>query len=150
MGLWDGRAKVMARRVLGYWLPPLAWMGLIFFLSAQPDLPHAPGAWLDTLLKKLGHAVVYGVLAWLYLRGLRQYGGERYSLVMLRAVSAALAIAYAMSDEYHQTFVPGRNGNLFDVMVDGIGACAAMWLDWRLARRRALSGEKPRQASAAR
>jgi VanZ family protein len=127
----------MLRRILVYWLPPLAWMGLIFFLSAQPDLPHVPGAWLDTLLKKLGHAVAYGVLAWLYLRGLRQCGGKRVSLTLLHVVSAGLAVTYAMSDEYHQTFVSGRNGNLFDVVIDGIGAGVAMWLDWRLARRRA-------------
>jgi len=57
----------------------------------------------------------------------------------LRLLSAGLAVAYALSDEYHQTFVPGRNGNLFDVMIDGVGACAAMLLHWWLARRRAES-----------
>ena len=51
------------KRFLWHWLPPLALMGLIFFLSAQPDLPHAPGPWLDMLLKKIGQAVVYGLLA---------------------------------------------------------------------------------------
>ena len=44
----------MIRRFLSHWLPPLVWMGLIFFLSAQPDIPHAPGLWLDTLIKKTG------------------------------------------------------------------------------------------------
>jgi VanZ family protein len=131
------------RRILGYWLPPLAWMGLIFFLSAQPDLPHAPGPWLDTLLKKTGHAAAYGMLAWFYLRVLRQYFSSGRILTVLRAASVGLAIIYALSDEYHQTFVPGRNGNLFDVAVDGIGACAAMWLDWWLTRRRSLSEAGP-------
>jgi VanZ family protein len=139
----------MVRRILVYWLPPLVWMSVIFFLSAQPDLPHVPGPWLDTLLKKVGHAVAYGLLAWFYLRVLQQYLEGRRSPAMLRAVSAALAVVYAMSDEYHQTFVSGRNGNLLDVMIDGIGACVAMWLDWWMARRRALSGMDPRQASAA-
>ena len=136
------------RRILGYWLPPLAWMELIFFLSAQPDLPHAPGPWLDTLLKKVGHAVAYGVLAWFYLRVLRQYFGGSRTLTVLRVVSVGLAVIYALSDEYHQTFVPGRNGNLFDVAVDGVGACVAMWLDWWLARRRSLSGSGPGHQSA--
>ena len=141
----------MMKRVLEYWLLPLAWMGLIFFLSAQPDLPHAPGPWLDALLKKTGHAVAYGVLAWFYLRALRQYfGDDRSTLTVLRIVSFGLAVAYALSDEYHQTFVPGRNGNLFDVTVDGIGACAAMLLDRWLVYRRSLSGSGPRPASAAR
>lgn len=123
------------KRFLWLWGPPLAWMGLIFFLSAQPDLPHAPEPWFDLLLKKVGHACVFGVLAWLYLRGLRGYihaGG------VLRVVSIILAIAYALSDEYHQTLVPGRQGRLLDVAVDTAGICLAMLLDWRLARRREL------------
>ncbi len=118
-----------------YWLPSLVWMGLIFILSAQPDLPHAPGPWLDVLLKKAGHATVYGVLSWLYWRALRQ---RFFASATLRVVSIGLAVTYALSDEYHQTFVLGRNGNLLDVAVDGVGACSAMLLDWWLERRRAL------------
>ncbi|MCP4541080.1 MAG: hypothetical protein GY832_28430 [Chloroflexi bacterium] len=132
-----------------YWLPPLAWMGLIFFFSAQPDLPHAPGPWLDTLLKKAGHAVAYGVLAWFYLQVLCQYFRDAPTRTALRVVSVGLAVIYALSDEYHQTLVPGRNGNLFDVAIDGAGACAAMLLDWWLARRRSLSGVDHQQTSAA-
>ena len=127
------------RRILRHWLPPLAWMLLIFGFSAQPDLPHAPGPWLDTLLKKLGHALAYGVLAWLYQRALRQRSSEGHVPITLRIVSVSLAVIYALSDEYHQTLVPGRDGNLLDVAVDGVGACGAMLLDWRLERRRALS-----------
>jgi len=109
-------------------------MGLIFFLSAQPDLPHVPGPWFDTLLRKVGHALAFGILAWLYLRALR----GRFSAAALRLVSAGLALLYAASDEYHQTFVPGRKGRLFDVGVDMVGVCSAMLLDWWLGRRRQL------------
>jgi len=125
------------RRFLWHWFPPLAWMGLIFVLSAQSDLPHAEEAWLDVLLKKTGHALVYGVLVWLYRRALRR----RFPAgTTLRIVSIGLAVAYALSDEYHQTFVPGRNGNLVDVAVDGVGACGAMLLArWR-ERQRARPG----------
>lgn len=112
-------------RFLWLWLPPLAWMGAIFAFSTQPDLPHAPSAWLDVIVKKSGHALAYGVLAWLYYRALRPH--VRAPLI-LRLVSIALAVAYALSDEYHQTFVPGREGRLLDVAVDGVGACGAMGL----------------------
>ena len=133
---------------LVHWIFPLLWMALLFFLSAQPDLPHAPGPWVDILIKKAGHAFVYGVLAWLYLRALRWQLESRTPLTVrnshsdgtqmfLRMLSVGLAVAYALGDEYHQTLVPGRNGNLFDVMIDGVGACAAMLLNWWLARRRA-------------
>jgi VanZ family protein len=115
-------------------------MGLIFVLSAQPDLPQAPGPWLDTLLKKTGHAGAYGVLAWLYQRALR---ARVRGSTALRVVSVGLAVVYALSDEYHQTFVPGRNGRLSDVAVDGVGACGAMLLDWWLERRRALPRQMP-------
>jgi VanZ family protein len=128
------------RQVLVRWIPPLIWMGLIFVLSAQPDLPQAPGPWLDTLIKKAGHAGAYGVLTWLYQRALR----PRFrTSTALRVVSVGLAVMYALSDEYHQTFVPGRKGRWSDVAVDGVGACGAMLLDWWLERRRAL----PRQTS---
>lgn len=123
------------KHFLWHWLPPLAWMGLIFFLSAQPDLPHAPGPWFDTLLKKVGHALAFGILAWLYLRALR---GRFPATATLRLVSAGLAVLYAASDEYHQTFVPGRKGRLFDVGVDTAGVCGAMLLDRCLERRRRL------------
>jgi len=124
-------------------------MGLIFVLSAQSHLPSAPGPWLDTLLKKAGHAFAYGVLAWLYQRALRPH--IRTPLV-LRIASASLAVVYALSDEYHQTFVPGRTGRLFDVLVDGAGTCGAMLLSWWLERRRARSdaGCPPPRRSAAR
>jgi VanZ family protein len=128
------------KRSLWRWLPPLAWMALIFVLSAQPDLPRAPGPWLDTLIKKAGHAGAYGVLAWLYQRALRP---RLRGSTALRVVSVGLAIVYALSDEYHQTFVPGRKGRLSDVAVDGVGACGAMLLDWWLERRQALPRQMP-------
>jgi VanZ family protein len=104
-------------------------MGLIFFLSAQPDLPHAPGPWLDMLIKKLGHALAFGILSWLYLRAL---GGNGLGSDRLRVLSLILTLLYAVSDEIHQAFVPGRHSSIADVLVDGVGATLAMGLErWR-------------------
>lgn len=119
------------RQTLWRWLPPLAWMGLVFILSAQPDLPHVPGALLDTLLKKGGHAAAFGVLAWLYLRALRGGGPSTHRL---RLLSLALTVLYACSDELHQAFVPGRNPRLSDVLVDSAGAMLALALEALRAR----------------
>jgi VanZ family protein len=113
-------------------------MGLIYALSAQTSLPELPdrGLWLEVMnlvIKKGAHLLAFGVLAWLYLRVLRLRYGR---LAALRVVSIAMAAAYGLTDEYHQTFVPAREGRLFDVGVDTAGACSAMVLDWWLARRR--------------
>jgi VanZ family protein len=119
-----------------YWLPPLALMGLIFALSARPDLPDVGGSesvW-DLLVKKGGHFLGYGLLAWLFYRALSQYFTPSMTL---RLVSAALAIVYGLTDEVHQTFVPDREGRLRDVAVDGVGALAVMLLTGWLEGRRA-------------
>jgi VanZ family protein len=107
-------------------------MGLLFFISAQPDVPRPPGPLLQELYEKGGHALAYAVLAWLYLRALQQIR----AVMILRLVSAGLAVLYALSDEYHQTFVPGRSGDPLDVMMDVVGICGAMLLSWWLARQR--------------
>src|SRR5215204_3801420 len=106
------------------WLPPVALMGLIFFLSAQPDLSSGLGAW-DVLLRKLAHATVYAVLTYLWWRALRNGKGSD-----TRALAAAwlIAIAYSATDEWHQSFVTGRHGSPADVLIDAGGAsAAALW-----------------------
>ena len=62
--------SLLVNSLLRYWLPPLLWMGVIFFLSAQPTLPHHPDNLFDLILKKAGHAVEYGILAFLLWRTL--------------------------------------------------------------------------------
>jgi VanZ family protein len=109
---------------LDLWMPPVALMALIFFLSAQPDLSSGLGAW-DVLLRKLAHASVYAVLTLLWWRALRTWGAAHH-----RPIAAAwlIAIAYSATDEWHQTFVMGRHGSPLDVMIDAGGAsAAALW-----------------------
>lgn len=118
------------------WLPPLVWMGLIFFFSAQPSLPSIPGFW-DLLIFKSMHVMAYAILTWLYLRALR---GTAPAGAPVRLVGAALALAYAASDEYHQTFVPGRNGSLVDVGIDAVGILGVILLDWRIRTKRRGQG----------
>lgn len=115
------RGDRSARRALALWLPPVAWMAAIFWLSGRPDLPHAPGALLDFLVKKAMHAAAYGVLALLFWRALAPTGLRRPA-----AWAVALAVAYAVTDEWHQTMVPGRSGRALDVLIDAAGAMAAV------------------------
>ena len=105
------------------WVPPLALMALIFTLSAQPDLSSGLGT-LDLILRKLAHMAEYGLLLFLLWRPLRELLAER------AAVGAAFAIAllYAASDEWHQSFVEGRHGTPVDVGIDAVGMAIASFL----------------------
>ena len=111
--------------MLSRFAPPLLLMGGIFFLSAQPDLNSGLGTW-DTVLRKLAHMAEFGLLWFLWWRALG-YGN--------RLVPALIAIAYAITDELHQTTVEGRVGSPVDVLIDTAGVALAV-----LAARRARSG----------
>lgn len=102
------------------WLPLLLWLGTIYFVSGQPkaDIP-SYGAW-DLLVKKGAHFLAYAIVALLAWRVFE--GGQRPY-----CYAALLTILYAMSDEFHQTFVPGRNGTLMDVVIDSSGGLAALF-----------------------
>ena len=106
-------------------LPPILLMGVIFLLSAQSDLDSGLGGW-DTILRKGAHMVEYGLLWFLWWRALG-YGSP------LPAV--AIALLYAASDEYHQSFVEGRRGSPVDWMIDAAGVAVAYLVAtrWRAA-----------------
>lgn len=108
-------------RLAGLLLPPLLAMGLIFFLSAQPSDP-VDRAWWDVGLRKLAHFTEYAVLTALWWRALQGIGvGFRAAL----AGALAIGLAYAVSDELHQTFVDGRHGSPVDVLIDSAGMATA-------------------------
>ncbi len=123
------QARALAAR-LDPWAPPLAVMALIFVFSSLPDLSSGLGT-VDLVGRKLIHAAEYGLLAWLWLRALRTVATERAAVL----AAAAITIAYAASDEFHQTFVSGRNGSPVDVLIDAIGVAVALVLATRIGRR---------------
>jgi hypothetical protein len=112
-----------ARRALSLWLPVVAWAALIFGLSSVPDLGTGLGGW-DLVLRKLAHAGEYGVLGALLTRAM----GRPW-------VAFALGVAYAVSDEIHQSFVPGRMGSPVDVAIDAAGVAAGVLVWSRIASR---------------
>jgi VanZ family protein len=103
-------------------------MTLIFYFSAQPDLPGAPDPFWDMVLKKLGHMAGYAVLLILLWQAL---GSTELRLAWV------LTVLYAVTDEFHQTLVPGRHGTHWDVLVDAGGALMGTLAGW--AARRWLS-----------
>lgn len=98
-------------------------MALIFFLSHQPDLSSGLGVW-DLIGRKIAHMAEYALLCALWWRALSRLTTRHRAV----AAAAAISIAYAVSDELHQSYVEGRHGSPIDVAIDtvGVGAAAAL------------------------
>lgn len=102
------------------WLPAVLVMLVIFIFSSQPDtsMPHY-GVW-DDLVKKSAHVFGYALLC---LSFLYWFGFKRFRYVWL------LTLIYAMTDEFHQSFVPGRHPSIWDVLIfDNLGALIMLGL----------------------
>lgn len=96
-------------------------MIVIFLFSAQPSDALPDFDWADRAVKKGGHMVGYALLAASLWRGFR-FAPERRWLAWL------LAVLYAVSDELHQSLVPGRFPSAWDVLVfDNLGALISLW-----------------------
>ena len=100
-------------------------MLLIFLVSAQSS-SHLPNFdWADALVKKGGHAIGYAILAFLYWRGFELKENKGW-------VAWLLAVSYAITDEFHQSFVPGRHSAIWDLLIfDNAGALISVWLTAR-------------------
>jgi VanZ family protein len=108
------------------WLPVVAWAALIFAFSSVPDLGTGLGGW-DLVLRKIAHTAEYAVLGALLVRATRRPW-----------LAVALGALYAVSDELHQTFVPGRMGSPIDVAIDTVGVACGVFL-WQSLRTRRLA-----------
>lgn len=108
------------------WLPVVAWAALIFAFSSVPDLGTGLGGW-DLVLRKLAHTAEYAVLGALLVRATGRAG-----------LAVGLGTLYAVSDEIHQTFVPGRMGSPVDVAIDAVGVACGVFL-WQSIRARRLT-----------
>jgi len=143
-----------ARSLAILWLPALAWMALIFIASADaesgyhgsrilgpvirwfvPDID--PVALERTILfaRKGVHFVTFGILAALLFRALSPRMEDAW--VPATGWKAwGITVAYAVSDELHQTVVPSRVGSPWDVLIDAFGAAVAVVILRRWCRRR--------------
>ena len=108
-----------------WWLLALAWMGGIYFLSAQSNLVLPVELWWSGALSWIAHFTEYAILAsllWLALRSSPRLARHA------TAIAFGLTALYALSDEVHQSFVPGRMPDVRDWLVDLAGAALAIWL----------------------
>lgn len=144
------------RAALHAWLPVVLWMGLLFTASTDLGAPRRTSRilvpvlrWLapeistaaldraQFVVRKTGHAVGYAILAALIWRAKRRTmpEAEPSSFRRSAAFSLALAVLYAATDEWHQTFTTTRQGSLVDVALDAAGAAAGLVFLWLWSRR---------------
>ena len=108
-------------------------MAVIFVFSAQPHLPKHPNSLADAALKKAAHLAEYAVLALLTSRAIRAAHPSVSSFVG----AFLLSVGFAVTDELHQAFVPGRTSAAGDVLIDAAAAAATLLLVWAHRRPRA-------------
>jgi VanZ family protein len=129
-----------------FWLPLVAWLLFIFFMSTgtfsaentysvlEPVLrflfPHlSPDtiAALHNIIRKGAHVFEYFVLGLLLLRALRAFSGGvwKWRWVLLALIGVAL---WALGDEFHQSFVPTRTASMVDVGIDTAGGALAQFV----------------------
>jgi VanZ family protein len=125
------RLHPMLETPLVRWLAAIAWMALIFAFSSQSRLPSPYDPLIDFLFKKSAHFAVFGVLAFLIWRALPPTR-------LIYAWAWALTALYAVSDEFHQSYVALRHPAARDVIIDACGAATALLIVWYVTKRKML------------
>jgi len=134
-----GRALLRQPRALA-WVAPLAWAGLLWWLSSHRSLIDTERAQALVYWGNLAHAPAFGILALLLLPlAPRAAGWVRLGARELATVFS-LATLYAAVDELHQSRVPGRDASLFDVVTDTVGVACVLWIAVYLSRRDGSEG----------
>ena len=158
---WDGITKMAGLKVFS-WAVVILWMILIFNLSSQiaedsnrlstgvagvivktiemiaPKADIDPGR-INHLVRKNAHFFAYFVLGLLTLATVNSNVGRGIKSILL---SFGICLLFAISDEVHQLFIPGRGGQVRDVIIDGSGA--AIGLGIYLLFRRLFKGKRKR------
>jgi VanZ family protein len=117
------RAKILKK--INLWLPLVIWASIIFFLSNHRLTPTSQIYWQDFIFKKSAHMFFYGVFAILSFRAVI---GEGVKKMKSFYVAVLMAFLYGITDEFHQSFIFGREPTVRDVIIDTIGASIASFL----------------------
>jgi VanZ family protein len=130
------------RQSFFYGGPVLAYAALIFFLSSLSSFPVVVPSFFG--FDKIAHFMefyFFGCLLYRWFSSTDRYRERRCALLM----TILIGTCYALSDEWHQSFVPGREASpwdaLFDVMGVGMGAATYPMILKRILSARERSGE---------
>lgn len=158
-------AMMQPRRLLA-WLPPLAWMGLIWRMSADSSsgikslrIARMLWGWLftpltgltptypqlaltDAVFRKCCHVGEYAILATLLYVALA-VASPLSDRPAVRRWTALLTVFWAGVDELHQAFVPGRGSHLSDIGIDSAGMLVALGVIWLALKWRRVQPARP-------
>jgi VanZ family protein len=134
-----------------YWVIPVILMILIFLGSDDPasgeksdfitlfiwktfayitgyNVSPAQEAATTFVIRKLAHITEYLLLSLSYYYAISKTSGFSKNFKKIYFISFILSLLYAVSDEFHQTFIPGRVGTYKDVLIDSIGILLSYFL----------------------
>lgn len=106
-----------------YWVPVLAWALLIFYFSGIPSVRISSEVILNEIMHYAGHFSIYFIFSFLLARA---FCKEELEMQKIFWASFIIAGVYAIGDEYHQIFVPGRFPDIKDVVTDWVGIFSAL------------------------
>jgi len=109
------------KKFFKYWGPVGVWLLVIFSLSSIPTLPSPKIIWWDFVLKKFAHIIEYAILYLLLFRAIKFQIPNIKNKKLFFIIPFLFSLAYAISDEIHQSFVPGRHCKLMDIGFDTLG-----------------------------
>tara|TARA_Y100001934_G_scaffold119354_1_gene146015 strand:- start:1801 stop:2256 length:456 start_codon:yes stop_codon:yes gene_type:complete len=142
-----------------YWMPVVLWAAVIFAFSTSlgsgsntsrilgpllnflfPGVSPESIAGLRFAIRKVAHVCEYAGLAVLIWRAIvKPYGFQRFWNWSHAKTAFLLTALYAATDEFHQLFVPGRVGTVWDVALDSLGGLLGIWIVWFWWRYRGFS-----------
>ena len=119
--IFVGSGSVLSAEHTSFFLRFVKWL----FPSATPGFL----AWFHFVVRKAGHFTEYAILATLAARAFRHSSHEFLKTHWFK-FSLLLAVVYALTDEFHQSFEPSRTASIFDSMIDSAGALFALVVIW--------------------
>jgi VanZ family protein len=126
-----------ASHFLHYWFPVLLYCLIIFVQSSYPTLKTTPAV---PCMDKFLHLVGFAVLGMLFLRGFK-HSKFKHHHTLIAIASILLTGIYGAADEWHQSYVPYRSADLWDMLFDfsgglfGVYLYQLLWKKYRKVRR---------------
>lgn len=116
---------------LRFWLPPLVYLTAIFAASAQPNLRSPLGFQYGDKLIHVVEYLIYGLLLVRAVRANLRVGRPLFAAM----IALGFVVLTGTADEYLQSFIPGRQCSVFDLLADTVGGAAAQALYVTFARK---------------